>query len=140
MCISKISGGGGGVYLGEEFHGGERELWWPDDEIAEDGGGGERMKRRKRERRRMRKKEAQPNRYARKGASLAGALLWSKGASEGGALLSTVTQAGCHVYTPRRHHSWRSPVNQWRQALWRPTVGFRYGISFLRGLFIKITF
>jgi hypothetical protein len=102
MCISKISGGGGGVYLGEEFHGGERELWWPDGEIAEDGGGnGERMKRRKRERRRRRKKEAQPNRYAQKGTSLAGALLWSKGASEGGALLSTVAQAGCHVYTPR---------------------------------------
>jgi hypothetical protein len=75
------------------------------------GGNGERMKRRKKERRR-RKKEARPNRYASKVVSFAGALLWSKGVSEGGALLSIVVRVGCHVYTPRHHHNWAPSVHQ----------------------------
>jgi hypothetical protein len=74
------------------------------------GGNGERMKRRKKERRRN--KEARPNRYASKVISFTGALLWSKGVSEGGALLSTVVRVGCHVYTPGHHHNWAPPVHQ----------------------------
>jgi hypothetical protein len=98
------------------------------------GGNGERMKRRKKERRR-RKKEARPNRYASKVVSFAGALLWSKGVSEGGVLLSTVVRVGCHVYTPGHHHNCAPPVHN--EAMWRSTIGFRYGIicenCFLKG-------
>jgi hypothetical protein len=36
-----------------------------------------------------------------KGASLTGTLLWSKGASEGGALLSTVARAGLPCLHPQ---------------------------------------
>jgi hypothetical protein len=45
------------------------------------------------EERKEEEERARPNRYAPKCASLGGALLWSKGISEGGALLSTMACA-----------------------------------------------
>jgi hypothetical protein len=45
-----------------------------------------------------------------------------------------------HVYTIGRRLSWRPLVHQVCQTLWRPTVGSRYKISFLKSLFVKIVF
>jgi hypothetical protein len=46
------------------------------------------------------RKKVRPNRYRRQGTSLGGALLWSKGASEGVALLSTAARVVA-TYTPQ---------------------------------------
>jgi hypothetical protein len=49
-------------------------------------------------------------------ASLDGALLFYKGASVGGTLLSTVARVGCHVYTPGHQLRWCPVVFLGRQA------------------------
>jgi hypothetical protein len=73
---------------------------------------------------RGRKKEEAPERLsAPKGASLGGALLWSKGTNMGGALLSTMARVGCHVYTPGRQLRWRPVVLLGCQTPCRLTVG-----------------
>jgi hypothetical protein len=72
------------------------DLWRPDGEIIDGGSeNGERGKRRKKERRRRKKGSAETLWTLRAPASLV----------SGGALLSTVAQPGCHVYTQGRHHS-----------------------------------
>jgi hypothetical protein len=65
------------------------------------------------------------NRYALMGTSLSGALLWSKGASEGEALLSTVVRA-------RGRPATSTP--------WHLRVGLRYRIYFFRNIPVKYIF
>jgi hypothetical protein len=76
-------------------------LWWPTGEIAGGGdGNGERTKREERKKERK-KEESGRNIMDPKGASLTGALLWSKDASEGGALLPTMARTGLPRLHPR---------------------------------------
>jgi hypothetical protein len=108
MCISKMSRGGGGVYLEGDFDGEEKLIRRPDREIVEGGSAvGERVRRRKEERKERRKRGSAEQVCPPKGASLDGALLCPKGASEGGVLSSTVARSTCHVRTLGRQHCWR---------------------------------
>jgi hypothetical protein len=87
---------------GGDFDGGEKEFGWPDWEIA--GGGGAIGESEEEEKRKEEEEESfDRSVMTLKGAGFTGALLCPKGASEGGALLSTVAQRSCHVRTPGRH-------------------------------------
>jgi hypothetical protein len=70
----------------------------------------------KKERKENEEERVRLNRYALMGASLSGTLLWSKGASEGDALLSTVVRA-------RGRPATSTP--------WHLRVGLKYRIYFL---------
>jgi hypothetical protein len=80
------------------------------------------------------------NRYREKGASLVDALLHYKGASEADALPTNVARSSDLAGSVGRHHPWCPSLHRGRQEGWCPVLGSRYGISFSKGLFIKIVF
>jgi hypothetical protein len=77
------------------------------------------------ERKEDEEERVRPNHYAPMGARLSGALLWSKGASEGEALLPTVVQ-------DRGRPATSTP--------WHLRVGLRYRIYFFRNIPVKYIF
>jgi hypothetical protein len=127
----------GKVFTEKLGSGGGRRRRSPVGGAREERGGGGREERRIEEKEEGRRR---PNHNAQKGASLASALLYFRGTSDAAALPTNVAWTRVHVECLGCHHTWCPTTHIWCQPQWHPDLGSIYGISFPRGLSMKIIF